>query len=106
MLRERLHINLFMEKEIPECSRWVEPKFRLRLLKVASVILSFFSANLFYGHGLEAESRGRKIQNYVKKESVLQARKKKGRTFAKTEKGRKVRHISKRDLLYKATAVK
>ena len=99
MLRERLHINLFMKKEIPE-RRWVEPKFRGKLLKVASVILSFFSANLFYGHGLEAESRGRKIQNYVKKESVLQARKKKGRTFAKTEKGRKIRHyIKKRSFL-------
>ena len=99
MLRERLHINLFMKKEIPE-RRWVEPKFRVKLLKVASVILSFFSANLFYGHGLEAESRGRKIQNYVKKESVLQARKKKGRTFAKTEKGRKIRHyIKKRSFL-------
>ena len=99
MLRERLHINLFMKKEIPEC-RWVEPKFRVKLLKVASVILSFFSANLFYGHGLEAESRGRKIQNYVKKESVLQARKKKGRTFAKTEKGRKIRYyIKKRSFL-------
>ena len=95
MLRERLHINLFMKKEIPEC-RWVEPKFRVKLLKVAFVILSFFSANLFYGHGLEAESRGRKIQNYVKKESVLQARKKKGRTFAKTEKGRKIRHYIKK----------
>ncbi|MCH2287401.1 MAG: hypothetical protein MK481_08095, partial [SAR324 cluster bacterium] len=88
-----------MKKEIPEC-KWVEPKFRVKLLKVASVILSFFSANLFYGHGLEAESRGRKIQNYVKKESVLQARKKKGRTFAKTEKGRKIRHyIKKRSFL-------
>ena len=88
-----------MKKEIPE-RRWVEPKFRVKLLKVASVILSFFSANLFYGHGLEAESRGRKIQNYVKKESVLQARKKKGRTFAKTEKGRKIRHyIKKRSFL-------
>ena len=99
MLRERLHINLFMKKEIPE-RRWVEPKFRVKLLKVASVILCFFSANLFYGHGLEAESRGRKIQNYVKKESVLQARKKKGRTFAKTEKGRKIRYyIKKRSFL-------
>ena len=95
MLRERLHINLFMKKEIPE-RRWVEPKFRVTLLKVASVILSFFSVNLFYGHSLEAESRGRKIQNYVKKESVLQARKKKGRTFAKTEKGRKIRHYIKK----------
>ena len=95
MLSERLHINLFMKKEIPEC-RWVEPKFRVKILKVASVILSFFSVNLFYGHGLEAESRGRKIQNYVKKESVLQARKKKGRTFAKTEKGRKIRHYIKK----------
>ena len=99
MLRKRLHINLFMKKEIPE-RRWVEPKFRVKLLKVASVILSFFSANLFYGHGLEAESRGRKIQNYVKKESVLQARKKKGRNFAKTEMGRKIRHyIKKRSFL-------
>ena len=95
MLRERLHINLFMKKEIPKC-RWVEPKLRVKLLKVTFVILSFFSANLFYGHGLEAESRGRKIQNYVKKESVLQARKKKGRTFAKTEKGRKIRHYIKK----------
>ena len=95
MLRERIHINLFMKKEIPKC-RWVEPKLRVKLLKVAFVILSFFSANLFYGHGLEAESRGRKIQNYVKKESVLQARKKKGRTFAKTEKGRKIRHYIKK----------
>ncbi len=95
MLRERLHISLFMKIEIPKC-RWVEPKLRVKLLKVAFVILSFFSANLFYGHGLEAESRGRKIQNYVKKESVLQARKKKGRTFAKTEKGRKIRHYIKK----------
>ena len=84
-----------MKKEIPKY-RWVEPKLRVKLLKVAFVILSFFSANLFYGHGLEAESRGRKIQNYVKKESVLQARKKKGRTFAKTEKGRKIRHYIKK----------
>ena len=99
MLRERLHISLFMKIEIPKC-RWVEPKLRVKLLKVAFVILCFFSANLFYGHGLEAESRGRKIQNYVKKESVLQARKKKGRTFAKTEKGRKIRHyIKKRSFL-------
>ena len=99
MLRERLHISLFMKIEIPKC-RWVEPKLRVKLLKVASVILCFFSANLFYGHGLEAESRGRKIQNYVKRESVLQARKKKGRTFAKTEKGRKIRHyIKKRSFL-------
>ena len=99
MLRERLHISLFMKKEIPE-RRWVEPKFRMKLLKITPVILSFFSANLFYGHGLEAESRGRKIQNYVKKESVLQARKKKGRTFAKTEKGRIVRYyIKKRSFL-------
>ena len=99
MLRERLHISLFMKIEIPKC-RWVEPKLRVKLLKVAFVILSFFSANLFYGHGLEAESRGRKIQNYVKKESVLQSRKKKGRTFAKTEKGRKIRHyIKKRSFL-------
>ena len=95
MLRERLHISLFMKIEIPKC-RWVEPKLRVKLLKVAFVILCFFSANLFYGHGLEAESRGRKIQNYVKKESVLQARKKKGRTFAKTEKGRKIRHYIKK----------
>ena len=95
MLRERLHNNLFMKKEIPEC-RWVEPKFRVKLLKVASVILSFFSVNLFYGHSLVAESQGLKIQNYVKKESVLQARKKKGRTFAKTEKGRKIRHYIKK----------
>ena len=95
MLRERLHINLFMKKEIPEC-RWVEPKFRVKLLKVASVILSFISVNLFYGHSLEAESQGRKIQNYVKKESVLQARKKKGRTFAKTDEGRKIRHYIKK----------
>ncbi len=88
-----------MKKEILE-RRWVEPKFRVRLLKVVSVILSFFSVNLFFGHGLEAESRGRKIQNYVKKESVLQARKKKGRTFAKTEKGRKIRYyIKKRSFL-------
>ena len=99
MLRERLHINLFMKKEIPE-RRWVEPKFRVKFLKITFVILCLFSANLFYGHGLEAESRGRKIQNYVKKESVLQARKKKGRTFAKTEKGRKIRHyIKKRSFL-------
>ena len=95
MLRERLHINLFIKKEIPEC-RWVEQKLRVKHLKVASVILCFFSANLFYGYDLEAESRGRKIQNYVKKESVLQARKKKGRTFAKTEKGRKIRHYIKK----------
>ena len=95
MLRERLHINLFMKKEIPKY-RWVEPKLRVKFLKVAFVILCLFSANLFYGHGLEAESRGRKIQNYVKKESVLQARKKKGRTFAKTEKGRKIRHYIKK----------
>ena len=95
MLREILHISLFMKKEIPKC-RWVEQKLRVKLLKVAFVILCFFSANLFYGHGLEAESRGRKIQNYVKKESVLQARKKKGRTFAKTEKGRKIRHYIKK----------
>ena len=95
MLRERLHINLFMKKEIPE-RRWAEPKFRVKLLKVASVILSLFSVNLFYGHSLEAESQGRKIQNFVKKESVLQARKKTGRTFAKTEKGRKIRHYIKK----------
>ena len=95
MLRERLHISLFMKIDISKY-RWVEPKLRVKLLKVASVILCFFSANLFYGHGLEAESRGRKIQNYVKKESVLQARKKKGRTFAKTEKGRKIRHYIKK----------
>ena len=101
MLRERLHINLFMKKEIPE-RRWVEPKFRVKLLKVASVILSFFSANLFYGHGLEAESRGRKIQNYVKKESVLQARKKKGRTFAKTDEGRKIQNYVKKESVLQA----
>ena len=99
MLRERLHNSLLLKIEIPKC-RWVEPKLRVKLLKVAFVILCFFSANLFYGHGLEAESRGRKIQNYVKKESVLQARKKKGRTFAKTEKGRKIRYyIKKRSFL-------
>ena len=99
MLRERLHINLFMKKEIPKY-RWVEPKLRVKFLKVVFVIICLFSANLFYGHGLEAESRGRKIQNYVKKESVLQARKKKGRTFAKTEKGRKIRYyIKKRSFL-------
>ena len=105
MLRERLHINLFMKREFTE-RRWVEPKFRVKLLKVASVILSFFLANLFYGHGLEAESRGRKIQNYVKKESVLQARKKKERTFAKQKRDVRYDIISKRDLFYKATAVK
>ena len=105
MLRERLHINLFMKKEIPE-RRWVEPKFRVKLLKVASVILSFFSVNLFYGHGLEAESRGRKIQNYVKKESVLQARKKKDVLLLKQKRDVRYDIISKRDLLYKATAVK
>ena len=101
MLRERLHINLFMKKEIPKC-RWVEPKLRVKLLKVAFVILCFFSANLFYGHGLEAESRGRKIQNYVKKESVLQARKKKGRTFAKTDEGRKIQNYVKKESVLQA----
>ena len=95
MLRERLHNNLFIKKEIPECRR-IKPNFRLKILKVTFVILCVFLANLFYGHNLEAESRGRKIQNYVKKESVLQARKKKGRTFAKTEKGRKIRHYIKK----------
>ena len=101
MLRERLHINLFMKKEIPQL-RWVEPKLRVKLLKVASVILSFFSANLFYGHGLEAESQGRKIQNYVKKESVLQARKKKGRTFAKTDEGRQIQNYVKKESVFQA----
>ncbi len=101
MLSERLHISLFMKIDISKY-RWVEPKLRVKLLKVAFVILCFFSANLFYGHGLEAESRGRKIQNYVKKESVLQARKKKGRTFAKTDEGRKIQNYVKKESVLQA----
>jgi hypothetical protein len=56
-------------------------------LGITIIFLFCFSGGLFFEQNLGAESQGRKIQSYVKNETVLQARKREARVLEQKKQG-------------------
>jgi hypothetical protein len=91
MLKDRLRANLTERKK--NCDKtFTYSKFMQKSLGFIIILLFCFSVGLFFEQNLGAESQGRKIQSYVKKGTVLQARKKKARILEQKNKGRKVKY--------------
>jgi hypothetical protein len=90
MLKARLSIS-FYKKNAAEGCFTKNLNIFVKSLKKFMLILLFVPNVIFSPHELTAESQGRKIQNYVKSGTTLQARKRKAYKNAQKENGRQIK---------------
>ena len=90
MLEVRLNISFYKKNAAAECFTKNLNIF-VKSLKKFMLILLFVPNIIFFPHELTAESQGRKIQNYVKSGTTLQARKRKAYKNAQKESGRQIK---------------
>ena len=91
MLKDRLRANL-KERKKNRDKTFTYSKFMQKSLGIIIILLFCFSGGLFFEQNLGAESQGRKIQSYIKNETVLQARIREARILEQKNKGRKVKY--------------